>query len=501
MRQIPAFFYLYQYYALPEEFASAEVFLAAARRKPTMTLLHLRETACVAPYFIEEDCELVRLRIEKPDRIRPLAVSLLTAEEYAAQLTKITAEKCISCWYHDHPIGKDKRDDRAKEMTLDGLCLLHTESEKPYTLIDAADGFWSDLLQAEDAVRKPLFDGNLTEAADSLSVIYARHFACAAQTIFAVNRSIGQRYLMFGALSPEARVVSRYVISRAPREVTEYWLLFDHLPRGLSRYIPIPGYDLLQYPPTVEFSASDSLAKRWKLTVYTPPAAGGVQATREAYRWLCAVLGEDLLYTRAAELEIEVSSDYAHHRSVREFAAALRAEGGFFFRYAIAREFSRPVELLLPPGDRGSRIAPERMSTVTPSLSIELTGRMFSGLLSRVVDDWRIPVCTLTLTLDDPGKRRQQSALICGELVVDLQRDGLIALLDIAQTEDKLYLNFFATAGGETIEALRDLAPEFAEMSPTLTVRTHKETAVMQLNYTLDLIHRVINRQEVAYAT
>lgn len=499
MKKITAFSYLYQYYVLPEEYSSGEAFLTAAAHRPTLTLVHLRETDCVAPYFIEENTESVRLKLARPQRIHLMEVYLLSAEEYRARLAEITASRCPGCYYHDHPDAEGSHGSRAKEMTLDGLCLLRTEEEKPYSLIDAADAFWSDLLDGEDAVRKPLFDGNLTEAADALSVLYGRHFACASHTLFAVNRSVGQRYLMFGALSPEARVINRYVITRAPKEVTEYWMLFDQLPRGLSRYIPVPGYDLNQNPPTVDFVPLEGASDRWHLKVYAPPAAGGVQAPREVYRWLCAYLGEDLLFTRAAELNIEVTADYAEHRPIADFIRALRRAEGFFFQHRIAKAFSHPMELILPPADRGSRTTAERISTVVPALSVELTGRIFSGYLARVIDEWRIPVCTLTLDLAEPSRREAQLALVCGELIRDLQRDGLIALLDIAQAEDKLYLNFFSAAGGETVEALRDLAPEFDGMNPTLTLRTHKETAMMRLNFTLEPIRRVGVEREVVY--
>lgn len=498
MKKITAFSYLYQYYALPEEYSSAEAFLAAAARRPAMTLVHLRETDCVAPYFIEENTEVVRLKLARPQRIHPMEAYLLSAEEYGQRLAELTAARCPGCYYHDHPDDEGGHGSRAKEMTLDGLCLLRTE-EKPYSLIDAADSFWADLLDGEDAVRKPLFDGNLTEAADALSVIYGRHFSCASHTLFAVNRAVGQRYLMFGALSPEARVVNRYVITRAPKEVTEYWMLFDQLLRGLSRYIPVPGYDLNQSQPTVEYSPLEGSVGRWQLKVYAPPAAGGVQAPREVYRWLCACLGEDLLFTRAAELNIEVTADYASHRPLSDFIRDLRRGEGLFFLRKVAKAFAHPMELVLPPDNRGSRSTAERISTVAPALSVELTGRVFSGYLARVIDEWRIPVCTLALDLAEPSGREAQLALVCGELVRDLQRDGLIALLDIAQAEDKLYLNFFAAAGGETVEALRDLAPEFAGMNPTLTLRTHKETAMMHLNFTLDPIRRVGVEREVAY--
>ncbi len=497
MKKISAFAYLYQYYALPEEYSSVEAFWAAAARRPTVTLVHLREIDCVAPYFIEENTEVVRLKLAHPRRIHPMEVYLLSAEEYSARLAEITAARCPGCYYHDHPEAEGGHGSRAKEMTLDGLCLLRTEEEKPYTLIDAADAFWADLLDGEDAVRKPLFDGNFTEAADALSVLYGRHFACASHTLFAVSRSVGQRYLMFGALSAEARVINRYVITRAPKEVTEYWMLFDQLPRGLSRYIPVPGYDLNEHNPTVEFTPLEGAADRWQLKVYAPPAAGGVQAPREVYRWLCAYLGEDLLVTRTAELNIEVSADYAAHRPVTDFIRALRRAEGFFFQRKVARAFAHPMELILPPDNRGSRATAERISTVVPALSVELTGRVFSGYLTRVIDEWRISVCTLALDLAEPAAREAQLALVCGELVRDLQRDGLIALLDIAQAEDKLYLNFFSTAGGETVEALRDLAPEFEGMNPILTLRTHKETAVVRLNFTLEPIRRVGVEREV----
>lgn len=500
MKQISAFAYLYNYYAIPEEYGSPEDFLADAASRPTLLVTRLVENGCIAPYFIEEETELTHIRLAEPDRVHLVDAFLLSREEYQARLGELICAKCGGCLHYTPPADGEPVDTAGheKEMTLDGLCLLRAEGREPYTLIDAADDFWCDMLDAEDSIRKPLFDGELTEAADTLGVIFARHFPSARETVFAVNRSLGQRYLMFGALSPEARLVNRYVISRAPVEVTEYWMLFDHLPRGISRYEPQTGYDLTQTPPTVEFKRLPGKLPRYVLDVFCPPAVGGIRTAHETFRYLCAELGEDLLFTRAAELRIEQTADYASHRPLGEFWQALRADCGFFARRRISRDFARPMELVLPAIETGSRSAAERVSTMAPGLSLELAGREFGGRMTRIVDEWDLPVCTLALTLPGDADRRERlTTRVCREIIGDLQRDALLLLVDIARTGITLYIDFLATAAGETTEALRDLTPEFADMNPRLTVRTRTETRVMKLNYTLDLIKRVPVRQEV----
>ena len=499
MKHIPAFAYLYQYYAIPEEYDSPAAFLADIARRPTLLVTQLRETGCIAPYFIEEETELTRVRLGEPDRVCLIDAVILSRAEYRARLTELIETKCHGCLHFTPPADGEPIDTTGheKEMTLDGLCLLRAEGHEPYTLIDAADNFWRDLLEAEDSVRKPLFDGDLTEAADALGVIFGRHFFSARETVFSVNRSIGQRYLMFGALSPEARLINRYIISRAPVEVTEYWMLFDYLPRGISSYVPQTGYDLTSTPPTVEFKRLSGKLPRYVLDVFCPPAVGGIKTVEETFRYLCAALGEDLLFTRVAELRIEASADYADHRSLGEFWQALKADCGFFARRRISRDFSRPMEMILPAVKQGSRAAAERVSTMAPGLSLELAGREFTGRMARVIDDWDLPVCTLALTLPgDADNRERLAARVCGEIIGDLQRDSLLLLVAIARTGVKLYIDFLATAAGETTEALRDLTPEFSGMEPRLTIRTRTETRVMKLNYTLDLIKHVLAREK-----
>ena len=80
MRKIPAFAYLYQYYAVPEEFESLQAFLDAVGDHQTVTVLQLSESGCIAPYFIEEDTVLTRLHLADPDSIFPLEATLLTRE-------------------------------------------------------------------------------------------------------------------------------------------------------------------------------------------------------------------------------------------------------------------------------------------------------------------------------------------------------------------------------------------------------------------------------------
>lgn len=500
MKHISAFAYLYNYYEIPQEYASADEFLAAAAKRPMLVLTRFCETGCIAPYFIEEETELTHLRLDEPDRIHLIDATVMPRAEYQARLAALICDRCPGCLRYTPPVEGDPVDTTGheKEMTLDGLCLLRVEGSEPYTLIDAADDFWCAFLEAEDSVRKPLFDEKLTEAADALGLIYARYFPSAAETVFAVNRAIGQHYLMFGALSPEARLVIRYVISRAPVEVTEYWLLFDHLPRGISRYERQTGYDLIETPPTVEFLRLPGPKPRYRLDVFCPPAVGGIRTAHETFRYLCAEFGEDLLYTHVFDLRIDSVPDYARHRPLREFRQALKADCGLLTRRRIAQEFARPLELSLPPIERGSRTAAERMSTVAPALSLELAGREFAGRLAQTVDNWYLPVCTLALTLPAEADRDALTRRICSEITVDLQKDGLISLIDVSKSEEKLYLNFLATAAGETVEALRDLTPELMGLDPVLTVRSAEETRVMRVNYTLDVIRRVpVKKQEV----
>lgn len=356
MKHIPAFAYLYNYYAIPEEYASADEFLTDAAARPTLVVTRLCETGCIAPYFIEEETELTHLRLREPERIHLLDAAVMPRAEYQARLSELICARCPGCLHFTPPSEGEPVDTTGheKEMTLDGLCLLRAEESAPYTLIDAAADFWDALLSAEDSVRKPLFDGNLVEAADALSVIYRRYFACANDTVIAVNRSIGQRYLMFGALSPEARLINRYLILRAPADVTEYWLLFDHLPRGIAPYVPLPGYDLRQTPPTVEFHRMPGHGVSYRLQVYCPPAASGVKTAQETFRYLCAELGEDLIFTHVPELRIDTTADYAAHRPVSAFLHTIKTEEGFFWRRKTGRRFSHPAKLDLPAIAQGS---------------------------------------------------------------------------------------------------------------------------------------------------
>ncbi len=497
MKTVSAFAYLYQYYMIPEEYASVEDFLADAARRPMLLVTRLCEKGCVAPYFIEEETELTHIRLREPERVHPIEAFVMPREEYRERLEGLLRERCFGCLRCTRELDVAAHE---KEMTLDGLCLLRTEEEKPYTLIDAADDFWTALLEAEDSVRKPLYDGEYTEAAAALGVLYARFFPSAEETVFSVNRVFGQHYMMFGAISPEARQVNRYVLSRAPEEVKSYWLLLDYLPRGLSRYERQTGYDLQETPPTVEFIRLPGKPPRYRLDVFCPTAVGGVRTAHETYRYLCAVLGEDLLAARVMEMRIITTAEYGTHRPISELLRALREDNGFFFRRRLAAEFSRPMELALPAVGTGSRSAPERMSSMTPALSLEIAGREFGSRLAHVVDAWRLPVCTLALSLASLDRARKDAvtALICAEIARDLQNDGLILLLDIARTEEKLYLNFISAAAGETVEALRDLTPEFMDFDPILTVRSEEETRVMRVNYTLDTLHRVPARREEA---
>ncbi len=499
MKEILAFAYLYNYYAVPEEYDTPEAFSAMLARRPTLTLTRLVETGCIAPYFIEEETVLCTVKLDRIDRIHPIVAYLMPRDEYADRLRELIRTKCPGCLHFTPPRAGEPLDitGHEREMTLDGLCLLRAEARETYTLIDAADSFWHDLLEAEDSIRKPLYDRDYTEAADALSVLYARYFRSAADTLFAVNRVAGKHLLLFGALNPEARMVVRYVISRAPAEVTEYWTLFDYLPAGACRYEAQSGYDLTATPPTVEFTRLPGKDEHYALDVFCPPAAGGVSALRETYRYLCTTLGEDLLMTRAAELRITVSEDCAAHKPLHEWTDLLQRDRGILARSRISRAFAQPTNMMLPEAESGSRPLVMRIITPTLGLALELSGREFNGRMRRVIDDWDIPLCSLELTLSgDFADRQRQTDLVTGELIPDLQKDSLIMTVNLANSGEKLYIDFYATAAGETTEAIRDLAPEFAGMNPRLTVRDRAGTRVMQVSFTMDTVKYIPAQRE-----
>lgn len=504
MKEIRAFAYLYNYYVVPEEYDTPEAFSAVLARRPALTLTQLCEKGCIAPYFIEEETVVSTVKLDQLDRVHPISAYLMSRDEYADRLRNLVCTNCPGCLHFTPPRAGEQLDitGHEREMTLDGLCLLRAEGRETYTLIDAADSFWRDLLEAEDSIRKPLYDHDYTEAADALSVLYARYFRSAEDTLFAVNRVAGKHLLLFGALNPEARMIVRYVILRAPAEVTEYWALFDYLPAGVCRYEAVSGYDLTATPPTVEFTRLPGEDEHYALDVFCPPAAGGVRALRETYRYLCATFGEDLLMTRAAELRITVSETYTDHKPLSEWAEILRHDRGILARGRISRAFAMPTNMMVPEAESGSRPLCMRLITPAPGLALELSGREFNGRMRRVIDDWDIPLCSLELTLSgDFTNRQRQINLVTDELIPDLQKDSLIMTANLANSGEKLYIDFLATAAGETTEAIRDLAPEFTGMNPRLTVRDRAGTRVMQVSFTMDTIKYIPAKREEAPAS
>ena len=133
MKRIAAFAYEYQYYPMPDGFSSPEEFLAAAADRPTVSVLHLPENGCIAPYFIEEEAVPTRLHLDDPERICPIDATLLTRAEYRARLEELVCAKCPGCVRYTPPAEGEPLDvtGHDKEMTLDGLCLLRAEGKEP----------------------------------------------------------------------------------------------------------------------------------------------------------------------------------------------------------------------------------------------------------------------------------------------------------------------------------------------------------------------------------
>ena len=77
-----AVFYQGSLMLIPDEFDCFESFVEDVRKHPMQVLILLHEKECLAPYFIEEYCEIKTIMIQEPEKLIEVNVEVLKKQEY-----------------------------------------------------------------------------------------------------------------------------------------------------------------------------------------------------------------------------------------------------------------------------------------------------------------------------------------------------------------------------------------------------------------------------------
>lgn len=150
----PGFFYLNDYFLLPEGYSDGASFLAAmhsAQAPVTLRAVVLREDSdagfdayergvCIAPYFIADYLKAPEeLTIAHPGEVYPVPVTLLTQKEYNVRLRRQVTANCPGCRAYGGLTEEDATlSGHFEEITLDGFCPYRWETRKPPRNFDNA---------------------------------------------------------------------------------------------------------------------------------------------------------------------------------------------------------------------------------------------------------------------------------------------------------------------------------------------------------------------------
>ena len=81
-----AVFYQGSLMLIPDEFDSFEAFVEDVRKHPLQVLILLHEKDCLAPYFIEEHCEIKTVMIQDVSELIEVSVEVMKKAEYEMML-------------------------------------------------------------------------------------------------------------------------------------------------------------------------------------------------------------------------------------------------------------------------------------------------------------------------------------------------------------------------------------------------------------------------------
>lgn len=269
---------------VPDEFDSFTSFVEDVKKHPMQVLVTLHEKDCLAPYFLQEHCEIKTLMISHPDELIEIEADVLTEKEYDDRLHEKMKELHI-----DSSLSKIK-----KTMTLDGTF------EREYSVQcywEAIQEFWKLFKKEEELMRQSMSDS--CEQNDHLRMLLLTCCGIPYNQCRVYVRKFKKKHVMMITCLADSlyQILVDAVIHHSPSELNQNWEFYGFLPRQVYQYVPSQeDYDASYHPCHLNVKKTEFDHLRYDIEFEIEPSSNFAFACEENYLYMCSILGENLFH-------------------------------------------------------------------------------------------------------------------------------------------------------------------------------------------------------------
>lgn len=294
-----AFFYQNEYYLFPDGVEKVSELSALGE----VEVLRLKKENCNPPNFIWEEQEKAVILVSAPAYLTK--VNLFSKAEYEELFGEISKTRCENCAFRFGDCEK------RKTLSLDGVCYKRKSIGEEKSFGDGIKTFISALSGRANEI-KTLIDCNEQKQLNDLVCGLLNEFFVPMETFGGRNEQ-GKYALCFSAkeYAIEGITVALLALVKGANSedspvYQEGLFLFPFLPREI--YKPKLSPDYLKKSPRI-FYAYDEETGDCEIAVYEKKADEWSEKvaknrSKNAYRYLCSIVGEDLLYSVTSRVQI-----------------------------------------------------------------------------------------------------------------------------------------------------------------------------------------------------
>ena len=279
-----AVFYHGSLMLIPDEFSSFDAFVDEVQHYPLQVLCCLHEKDCLAPYFIQENCDIKTVMIQNPSSLIEVDVEVLSQCEYDKLLIQKMNELRIN-----QPLAKLR-----SSMTLDGT-FLKEYSESCYH--QSIEDFWDAFIQKESMFCNMM--SSSCEQNDTIRMMLLDTCGVPYHQVRVYLRKFKQKYVMMMSCLADSlvQILVDGIFHRMPASLKGKWEFYSYLPKGIYQYVPVSeDYDVRAFPCHVHAVKTEFDPFRYDIEIEIEPHHDFAFSCEENYLYLCSVLGENLFH-------------------------------------------------------------------------------------------------------------------------------------------------------------------------------------------------------------
>ena len=280
-----AVFYQGSLFLVPDEFDCFEAFVEDVKAHPLQVLVLLHEKECLAPYFIEEYCEIKTVMFQDLDKLIEVDVEVMKKADY---------EKMLLKKMNDLRLNDASFDRLRQSMTLDGTFLREYQKSCYH---EAICEFWQQFELKEQYLRESMSEQ--CEQNDDLRMMFQIYCGIQYNQIRVYLRKIKDKHvLMMTCLADSlVQILIDGILHQAPLSLRKHWDFYGFLPKNIYTYTAFrEEYDASDMSCALKVEKNEFDESKYMVEFEIQPHPNFALACEENYLYVCSILGENMFH-------------------------------------------------------------------------------------------------------------------------------------------------------------------------------------------------------------